>query len=385
MKTGSIPPPENEGRLRLDLGRRSYDIIVGDGLLDKAGEHIAARMKGDRALIVTDANVAPLYLKKLEESLTAAGRKHSSIIVPAGEQSKSFGRLQALTDEFFKAGVDRKTMIVALGGGVIGDLTGFAAAITMRGLEFVQIPTTLLSQVDSSVGGKTGVNSPYGKNLIGAFHQPRLVLADLDCLQTLPRRQLLCGYGEVVKYGLINDPVFFSWLEDNAAALLDGDMDLRRHAVLESCACKAAIVAGDERENGPRALLNLGHTFGHALEAETGYGDELLHGEAVSIGMVMAFDLSRRLGLCPEADWIRVRRHLQRAGLPVCLRGLAGPSWTPERLLAHMGLDKKAEGGNINLILVRAIGKAFITGEVDPGELRAFLADALEKSETSNH
>ncbi len=377
MNDPSSSPPATENLLRLDLGARSYDILVGDHLLARAGEFIAPLMKGDRAIVVSDSNVAPLYLETLQNALGAVGIQCSAITLPAGEASKSFEQLQGLTDLLLKSGVDRKTMLIALGGGVIGDLAGFAAAITMRGIEFIQIPTTVLSQVDSSVGGKTGINSAYGKNLIGAFHQPRLVLADLQTLDTLPRRQLLAGYGEIVKYGLINDPQFFSWLEGNAAALLKGDKDLQRHAVLTSCASKAAIVAKDERESGVRALLNLGHTFGHALEAETGYGDTLLHGEAVSIGMVMAFDLSVRMGLCPEKDAARVRSHLEGIGLATDLKELATPTWTPERLVAHMGLDKKAEGGTLVFVLARAIGDAFISRDVAPAELHAFLSDSL--------
>jgi 3-dehydroquinate synthase len=372
----SFSSPKDD-QLRLDLGERSYDILVGGNLLEQAGDLVLPLMRGKKAVIVSDTNVAPLYLDKLGSSLRASGIEYSAITLPAGEASKSFEHLQNLTGNLFKAGVDRKTMLIALGGGVIGDLAGFAAAITMRGIEFVQIPTTLLSQVDSSVGGKTGINSTYGKNLIGAFHQPRLVLADLDTLDTLPRRQLLAGYGEVVKYGLINDPDFFSWLEQNAAALLDGDKGLQRHAVLTSCASKAAIVAEDERESGVRALLNLGHTFGHALEAETGYGDELMHGEAISIGMVMAFDLSARLKICPEADANRVRNHLKGIGLPIDLKELAASSWTADRLIAHMGLDKKTEGGKLIFVLARAIGESFIARDVDPGALHAFLSDTL--------
>ena len=378
MNDNSLSSSDKEGLLRLDLGERSYDILIGVNLLDQAGTLIQPLMTGNKAVIVTDANVAPLYLERLENSLSATGTEHSSITLPAGEQQKSFEHLKTLTDGLFEAGADRKTLLIALGGGVIGDLAGFAAAVTMRGIDFVQVPTTLLSQVDSSVGGKTGINSSYGKNLIGAFHQPRLVLADLNTLETLPHRQLLAGYGEVLKYGLINDPEFFSWLEENAAALLAGDKDLLRHAVLKSCTSKAIIVAEDEREMGKRALLNLGHTFGHALEAETGYGDDLLHGEAVSIGMVMAFDLSVQLGLCPEADALRVRKHMDGIDLPTGLKNIANSSWTPERLMAHMGLDKKAEAGNIIFVLARAIGKAFIARDVQPNTLRTFLADSLD-------
>ncbi len=377
MNTLSNSPSQLDGRLRVELGDRSYDIVVGENLLERAGAAIAPLMQGNKAVIVTDSNVGPLYLQRLERSLSDNAIEHSAIILAAGEHSKNFEHLQALTDKLFQAGVERKTMLIALGGGVVGDLAGFCAAITMRGIEFIQIPTTFLSQVDSSVGGKTGINSAYGKNLIGAFHQPRLVLADLESLDTLPRRQLLSGYGEVVKYGLINDAAFFSWLEDNAKALLAGERTLQRQAVLKSCTSKAAIVAADEREFGVRALLNLGHTFGHALEAETGYGEDLLHGEAVAIGMVMAFDLSVRLGLCPQADAIRVRDHLAGVCLPTDLTGLNTASWTPERLMEHMGLDKKAEAGTIVFVLARAIGEAFISADVAPAELRAFLAAAL--------
>lgn len=377
MTDPSPSSSQPDDRLRLDLGPRSYDIVVGEGLLPSAGESVAPLLGGGRTIVVTDGNVGPLYLETLQRALGGAGIDHAAVTLEAGEQVKSFGHLQALTEKLFQIGVDRKSLLIALGGGVIGDLAGFAAAITMRGIDFIQIPTTLLSQVDSSVGGKTGINSAHGKNLIGAFHQPRLVLADVDSLDTLPRRQLLAGYAEVAKYGLIGDADFFAWLEANAAALLAGDKDLRKQAILKSCASKAAIVAEDEREAGKRALLNLGHTFGHALETETGYGDALLHGEAVAIGMVMAFELSARLGLCSESDAARVRGHLAQVGLPVGLAGLAAPSWSAERLIAHMGLDKKTEAGNLVFILARAVGDAFIARDVDPRTLGSVLADAL--------
>jgi 3-dehydroquinate synthase len=268
-------------------------------------------------------------------------------------------------------------VVIALGGGVVGDLAGFAAAIALRGLDFIQIPTTLLAQVDSSVGGKTGINSRRGKNLIGAFHQPMLVLADVAALDTLPRREVLAGYAEVVKYGLIDDPAFFEWLEQNGSALVDGDEGLRSQAVRTSCAAKAAIVGRDERETGDRALLNLGHTFGHALEAAAGYGKTLLHGEAVAIGMVMAFDLSVRLGLCPEADALRVRKHLSSVGLPTDLHALRGPAWRAPELLGHMGKDKKVRDGRITFILVRGIGQAFVARDIQLGEVEALLETAL--------
>ena len=369
-----FPLPSNtQAELRLELGDRSYNIIVGQNLIDQAGSLISPLMQGRKVVIVTDTNVAPLYLGKLEASLSGAAIKHSVVTLAAGEKTKSFEQLQALCDSLSKTGIDRQTILIALGGGVIGDLSGFCAAITMRGIQYVQIPTTLLSQVDSSVGGKTGINTSYGKNLVGAFHQPRLVLADLDCLDSLPRRQLLAGYAEIVKYGLIKDAEFFTWLEENASSLLNGDKALQAHAVLKSCASKADIVAQDECETGGRALLNLGHTFAHALEAAIGYDDSLLHGEAVSIGMVMAFDLSHRLGLCCEADATRVRKHLDNIGLPTNLKGLADNTWTPERLVTHMGLDKKVEAGSIIFILAHAIGSSYITRDVDPEELLVFL------------
>ncbi len=366
-----------ERQLRVELGDRSYNIMVGQGLLKQAGGLISPLLTGNKVVIVSDSNVAPLYLAKLEASLSDAGIKHSAVTLTAGEKTKSFEHLQVLTDTLFRNGIDRKTVLIALGGGVIGDLSGFCAAITMRGIQYVQIPTTLLSQVDSSVGGKTGINTSFGKNLIGAFHQPLLVLADLDCLNSLPRRQVLAGYAEIAKYGLIKDADFFFWLEENASALIKGNKSLQAHAILKSCASKAKIVAQDECESGVRALLNLGHTFAHALESEVGYGDSLLHGEAVSIGMIMAFDLSYQLGFCQETDANRVRNHLNNIGLPTNLMGLADGTWTPERLLSHMSLDKKAENGSIKLILARAIGSSFIARDVDPLKLKDFLTNAL--------
>lgn len=366
-----------EGQLKLKLGDRSYNICVGQDLMGKAGSLIKPLLKGHKVIIVSDSNVAPLYQSKLESSLSNAGLEHSSVTLTAGEKTKSFEQLQALSEKLFENGVDRQTVLIALGGGVIGDLSGFCAAITMRGIQYIQIPTTLLSQVDSSVGGKTGINSSYGKNLIGAFHQPRLVLIDLNCLDSLPRRQLLAGYAEVVKYGLIKDAKFFLWLEENAASLLDGNKALQAYAIMKSCTAKADVVAQDECESGVRALLNFGHTFAHALEAEVGYNERLLHGEAVSIGMVMAFDLSHRLGFCQMADARRVRDHLDSIGLPTSLTGLNDGTWAPKRLITHMGLDKKAVAGSLIFILARAIGSTFIARDVDPKELLTFLADTL--------
>ncbi len=374
-------PDAKEDSLRVDLGARAYDIVVGSGLLAEAGRRMAPLLKKKDVVVVTDATVAELRLQALEDSLDDAGVRHSSIVLPPGERTKDFAHLQELTEGLLARGVERSTTLVALGGGVIGDITGFAAAITLRGLPFVQIPTTLLAQVDSAVGGKTGINAPQGKNLIGAFHQPILVLADLAALDTLDPRQLLAGYAEVVKYGLINDAGFFSWLEDNGQALLAGGgrggAAARRRAVITSCAAKAAIVAEDELEAGRRALLNLGHTFGHALEAETGYSETLLHGEAVALGMGLAFDLSARLGLCPLEDAERARRHLQAVGLPVRLNEIAAPSWTADGLMAHIEKDKKVKDGKPAFILARGVGRAFITQDVNPGDVRALLQDAL--------
>jgi len=356
------------------LGDRSYRILVGPGLLDQAGALILPVLAQRRVVIVADATVATLHLGTLTASLDRAGIAHDAIVVPPGEGTKDFDHLRGLVEDLLDRRVERRTMLVALGGGVVGDLTGVAASLVLRGLDFVQIPTTLLSQVDSSVGGKTGINTRHGKNLVGAFHQPRLVLADTSLLDTLPPREMRAGYAEVAKYGLLGDAEFFAWLEENGAALLDRDGPERRHAVAHSCRMKARIVASDERETGDRALLNLGHTFGHAFEAELGYGGEMLHGEAVSIGMVMAFDLSARLGLCPAADAARARRHLAQLGLPT---GIAGRDWSPERLLAHMAHDKKVVDGRMTFILARGIGQAFISRSVDGADVHAVLAAAL--------
>jgi len=378
--TDAAPEAAADGAttLRVDLGARGYDIVVGEGVLADAGRRLAAVLKQPRTVIVSDDNVAPLYLARLEASLDAAGIGHDSVVLPAGEPTKDFAHLEALVEALLAGRVERDSTLVALGGGVIGDITGLAAAITLRGMDFVQVPTSLLAQVDSSVGGKTGINSRHGKNLIGAFHQPRLVIVDTTTLDTLPRRELLAGYAEVAKYGLIDSPEFFAWLEANGAGVRDGDAAARRHAVLTSCAIKAAVVAADERETGQRALLNLGHTFGHALEAETGYGTALLHGEAVAIGMMLAFDLSVRLGLCPADDAARARHHLTDMGLPVDLSGIAKADWTSARLIDHMGLDKKVRDGRIAFVLAHGIGRAFLTRDVDPDAVRGVLDEALD-------
>lgn len=368
-------------RIHVDLAGRSYDIAIGPGLLDQAGALCRPLLAAPKVTIVSDETVAPLYGARLAASFAKAGVQTTTVTVPAGESSKQFAAFGRLMEALLDQKPDRKTTLVALGGGVVGDLTGFAAAVLLRGVDFIQVPTTLLAQVDSSVGGKTGINTRHGKNLVGAFYQPRLAVADTDVLDTLPRRELLAGYAEVAKYGLIDDPAFFDWCEANGPAVLAGDAAKRTHAIEQSCLAKARIVAADERETTDlRALLNLGHTFGHALEAETGFGSHLLHGEAVGAGMAMAFDLSARLGLCPPADAERVRRHLGAVGLPVRLRAIGGDNrrtWTADRLIDHMRGDKKAEAGKLTFVLARGIGKAFVSREVDEGKLRGLLDDAI--------
>ena len=363
--------------VRVDLGDRAYDIQIGSGLIAEAGQIIGPLLHGRKVVVISDEVVARLHLAPLQNSLQNAGISYGEpILVPPGEGSKQFTQLERVLDALLARGIERSTIVIALGGGVVGDLAGFVAAIALRGLEFIQIPTTLLAQVDSSVGGKTGINSPRGKNLIGAFHQPMLVLADIGVLDTLPRREMLAGYAEVVKYGLIEDAPFFEWLERHGAALVDGDRAARLYAIKTSCAAKAAIVRRDERETGDRALLNLGHTFGHALEASAGYGENLLHGEAVAIGMVMAFDLSVRLGFCPSADAMRVRRHLSSIGLRTDLRSFAGPGWAAADLIRHMAKDKKVKDGRITFVLVRGIGRAFVARDVSLREVEAVLESA---------
>jgi 3-dehydroquinate synthase len=361
----------------VDLGQRSYDILVGTGLLEQAGRHMARVLRQPRTIIVTDENVARHHLTTLEASLDASGIAHDAIILPPGEGSKSFRTLETLLDRLLDAKVERDDMITAFGGGVIGDLTGFAASILRRGVDFIQIPTTLLSQVDSSVGGKTGINCRHGKNLIGSFHQPRLVLADTGALATLPARELRAGYAEVVKYGLINDAPFFDWLEGSGAAVLALEQAAITRAVITSCRAKAAIVSADETEAGQRALLNLGHTFGHALEAETGYSARLLHGEAVSIGMTLAFDLAAHMGLCPKGDADRVRRHLDAMGLPTRADDVDA-RLTPDILIAHMAQDKKVKAGRVTFVLPCAIGNAILTRDVGEDALRDVLRAFIE-------
>ena len=363
--------------IRVELGARGYDIHVGTGLLDQAGERIRPVLARQPVVIVTDRVVAALHLDALQASLDRAGVRYETVILEGGERTKEFAGLESLVGEVLDTRPERDSVLVALGGGVIGDITGFAASIVLRGIDFVQIPTTLLAQVDSAVGGKTGINTRHGKNLIGNFHQPCLVLSDVGLLDTLSRRELLAGYAEVAKYGLIDDAEFFAWLEANGAKLIDGDGAVRRRAVVTSCRAKAAIVAADELEADSRRLLNLGHTFGHAFEVESGFGSDLLHGEAVSIGMVMAFELSARLGLCPAEDAARVARHLAAVGLPTTLEDAGRRQWRVESLLSHMLHDKKVQGGRITFVLARGIGQAFVTNEVAVEEVERLLERAV--------
>ncbi|WP_085810622.1 3-dehydroquinate synthase [Sphingomonas sp. TZW2008] len=359
--------------VRVALDARSYDVVIENGLLARAGEHIAPLARGRRVPIVADANVGP-HLATLQRSLDTAGVPHEAIVIPAGEKSKSWATLEQVVDRLLDLGVERGDHVIALGGGVIGDLVGFATAILKRGCGFVQVPTTLLAQVDSSVGGKTGINARAGKNLVGAFHQPKLVLIDPQVLDTLPPRELRAGYAEVVKYGLIDDAAFFAWCEENGAALLAGDPSRREYAIAHSVAAKARIVGEDEFETlGRRALLNLGHTFGHALEAEAGFSDRLLHGEAVAAGCALAFGYSAVRDLCPAFDAVRVSAHWQAVGLPDGLAA-AGIDAPADRLIEHMRHDKKASGGQIPFLLARGIGQTYLDRNVALADVGNFLA-----------
>lgn len=360
------------------LGARSYNILIEQGSIDRAGEHLAQFARNGRLIVVTDDNVAKAQLPRLQNALRTVNITVDPIILPHGELTKSWEHLARLMDDLLVREVERSDHIVALGGGVIGDLVGFAAAILKRGCEFVQVPTSLLAQVDSSVGGKTAINTAAGKNLVGAFHQPAFVLIDPDTLDTLPIREQRAGYAEVVKYGLIDDAEFFEWCEDNAAALLSGDSAARLHAIEHSVRAKAAIVADDEREtSGRRALLNLGHTFGHALEAETGYSQALLHGEAVAAGMALAFRYSARIGLCDAQEAERVVAHLRDAGLPHGLKS-AGIKASGVTLVAHMQHDKKMASGKLPFLLARGIGQSFLARDVDLSDVGEFLTAELD-------
>ena len=371
-RPATLAPETGEITIGVGLGERSYDIVIGRQLLDGAGARIAATLPGARCVVVSDATVAALYLDRLKAGLGSLFL--GDVVVAPGEPSKSFPVLAEVCERLLKLGVERGDVVVALGGGVVGDLAGFAASILRRGVRFVQIPTTLLAQVNSSVGGKTGIDMPQGKNLIGTFHQPSLVLADISALETLTPRDFRSGYAEVMKYGLLGDAPFFAWLEHNWQQIFSGEGEARSTAIATSCRAKTAIVEADEREeSGTRALLNLGHTFGHALEAFAGYSDRLLHGEAIAIGMRLAFSFSAEQGLCPASDVNRVERHLVHVGLPGRIADIPGGLPTPEEMLQLMAQDKKVKGGKLALILVRGIGHAFVQHDVAMNLLSAFL------------
>jgi 3-dehydroquinate synthase len=376
-------PLKNSDPITVDvaLGDRAYDIVIGRGVLQSLGSRVAAMRPGARAAIVTDENVATHWLRKTEASLLDAGITTSRITIDEGEVSKSYEGLEYVSEELIAAKIERNDLVIALGGGVVGDLAGFAAAILRRGVDFVQVPTSLLAQVDSSVGGKTGINSPHGKNLVGSFHQPVLVVADTAVLDTLSPRQFRAGYAEVAKYGVLGDEAFFTWLEANHADIFAGGV-AREHAIATSCRAKAAIVARDERETGERALLNLGHTFGHALEAATGFSDRLFHGEGVSIGMVLAAEFSAQLGMIADADALRVKHHLAAAGLPTHLQDIAGfaqEKISADALMALMAQDKKVKRGKLTFILLQAVGRAVIVPDVEPPLVRDFLQAKLAR------
>ena len=367
--------------IKVELGDRSYDIIIGSGLLAQAGEYIAPLLTGGRVAIITDENVAGFHLDTLTNALGELSLTLETIVLPAGESQKSFDVLQEVLDRLLAAKFSRSDTLIAFGGGVIGDLTGFAASVLKRGCGFIQIPTTLLAQVDSSVGGKTAINTSAGKNLVGAFYQPSLVLTDTDVLSTLSQRQLKAGYAEVLKYGLINDPDFFDWLEENGSNILAGDAKLQAEAISRSCASKASIVRQDEREHGVRALLNLGHTFGHALEAKAGYSDTLLHGEAISAGMLMAFEYADNIGVCKRQDVDRVRAHLQKLNMPTLDTLAAELKSDPDQLFTYMTQDKKNMNTDMTLILARGIGKSYIEPQADQSNVRAYLKLACAGSD----
>ncbi|MGF6428318.1 3-dehydroquinate synthase [Bradyrhizobium sp. Pha-3] len=363
------------------LGDRAYDIVIGRDVLQSLGERVAALRPGVRTAIVTDRTVAKHWLEPTEASLAAAGVPTSRIVVEEGEGSKSYATLTEVSEALIAAKIERNDLVIALGGGVVGDLAGFAAAILRRGVDFVQVPTSLLAQVDSSVGGKTGINSPQGKNLIGAFHQPVLVIADTSVLDTLSPRQFRAGYAEVAKYGILGDEAFFAWLEKNHTDIFAGGAG-REHAIATSCRAKAGVVSRDERETGERALLNLGHTFGHALEAATGFSDRLFHGEGVSVGMVLAAEFSAQLGMISSDDAGRIAHHLSAVGLPTRLQDIAGFAQEgladADALLALMAQDKKVKRGKLTFILLEAVGRAVIANNVEPQPVRDFLQAKLK-------
>ena len=364
----------------VDLGARSYQVRIGQGLLADIGAHINPLLRRKRVAIVTDENVAAQHLPAVLAALTDAGIAANALTLPAGESTKGWPEFTRTVEWLLAEKIERRDIVIALGGGVVGDLLGFACAVLRRGVRFVQVPTTLLAQVDSSVGGKTGINSTHGKNLIGAFHQPSLVLADIGALNTLPQRDLLAGYGEVVKYGLLGDAGFFDYLESQGPALARYDAHVILKAVTRSVQMKAGIVERDETEEGERALLNLGHTFCHALEKATGYSDRLLHGEGVAIGCALAFELSQRLGLCSQEAPSRVRAHLKAMGMKTDLSDIAGDLPNADALLALMGQDKKVIDGKLRFILARGIGQAFVAEDVPRQVVVQVLQDALPRS-----
>ena len=361
------------GVITVGLGERAHEAVVGRGLIDQAGARIKPLLRRPLVAVVMDETVCDLHSPRLIGALEASNITAHAVVIPPGEGTKSFDGLSDLCDRLLALELERGDLIIAFGGGVVGDLAGFTAAIYKRGIDFVQIPTTLLAQVDSSVGGKTAIDTPRGKNLIGAFHQPRLVLADLATLDTLPARELACGYAEVLKYGLLGDGDFFDWLEEHGARVLDREPEALARAVVRSVEMKAKIVASDERESGPRALLNLGHTFAHAIEAETGFGEALKHGEAVGLGCAMAMRFSAHLGLCSCEDAARAAAAVGAAGLPTRLDQVPGQPFIAEALVAHMAQDKKAEGGTMTFILARGIGEAFVARGVERDPVRDFL------------
>ncbi|WP_407116330.1 3-dehydroquinate synthase [Bradyrhizobium sp. LMG 9283] len=375
-------PMKHSDPVKVDvaLENRAYDIVIGRGVLSSLGERIAALRPGVRTAVVTDRTVAKYWLEPTEASLAAAGIPTSRIVVEEGEISKTYAGLEKVSEALIAARIERNDLVIALGGGVVGDLAGFAAAILRRGVDFVQVPTSLLAQVDSSVGGKTGINSPQGKNLLGAFHQPVLVIADTAVLDTLSPRQFRAGYAEVAKYGVLGDEAFFTWLEKNHSDIFKGG-SAREHAIATSCRAKAGVVSRDERETGERALLNLGHTFGHALEAATGFSDRLFHGEGVAIGMTLAAQFSAKLGMIGEADAARIERHLIEAGLPTRLQDIAGFAQEgladADALMALMAQDKKVKRGKLTFILLEAVGRAVIAKDVEPAPVHDFLQEKL--------
>ena len=365
-------------KLRINLKENSYDIIIEHGLLSELGALISKKFGKPKTFIVTDSNIAVHWLKQTIESLSAQGMSPKVLEVPVGESTKSFINLEKIIDQLLESKVDRDSVLIALGGGVIGDLAGFAGAVTLRGIKVIQVPTTLLSQVDSSVGGKTGVNVRQGKNLVGSFHQPSLVAIDTQVLQTLPSRQLFAGYAEVLKYGLIKDRSFFDWLELNGKKVLEGDKLAQQFAIFTSCRIKAEIVEADEKEKNLRAILNFGHTFGHALEAEAGYDGNLLHGEAVSIGMVLAIELSKSLGYLSGQDAGRAVEYIRNIGLPTNINSIEGStSWHPDGIIQHMQHDKKVSNGQLRFVLIKGIGEAYLTADVERNNIYRVIEKSL--------